>query len=230
MNQRYPQSRHTPHGGSEKPTQRKVPRVQKGAEGGLAAWAVALLPYCLCLFVTSAYSKKFSSSALRGAKGCIFETSLDTRPASGVPLTPVQPEGYHCLRGSRVLSWAHPCIAARRSPHAARVVHGPRQIDVLTERRRGVVISGSGRTGRSARRRPGACDGRGRARAGSTWCRTRPRSRHPRLARVGVGGWVGVRVGVGVGIGVGVGVGVGLGSEVRVWVGVRSPPSPSVST
>ena len=28
MNQRYPQSRHTPHGGSEKPTQRKMPAYE----------------------------------------------------------------------------------------------------------------------------------------------------------------------------------------------------------
>ena len=34
MNQRHPQSRHTPHGGSEKPTQRKVPACKR-AEGGL---------------------------------------------------------------------------------------------------------------------------------------------------------------------------------------------------
>ena len=37
MNQRYPQSRHTPHGGSEKPTQRKVPACKR-AEGGLGQW------------------------------------------------------------------------------------------------------------------------------------------------------------------------------------------------
>ena len=29
MNQRHPQSRHTPHGGSEKPTQRKVPAFKR---------------------------------------------------------------------------------------------------------------------------------------------------------------------------------------------------------
>ena len=37
MNQRYPQSRHTPHGGSEKPTQRKVPACKR-AEGGRGQW------------------------------------------------------------------------------------------------------------------------------------------------------------------------------------------------
>ena len=37
MNQRHPQSRHTPHGGSEKPTQRKVPACKR-AEGGRGQW------------------------------------------------------------------------------------------------------------------------------------------------------------------------------------------------
>ena len=37
MNQRHPQSRHTPHGGGEKPSQRKVPACKR-AEGGLGQW------------------------------------------------------------------------------------------------------------------------------------------------------------------------------------------------
>ena len=35
MNQRYPQSRHTPHRGSEKPTQGKVPAFLRGIERAL---------------------------------------------------------------------------------------------------------------------------------------------------------------------------------------------------
>ena len=37
MNQRHPQSRHAPHSGSEKPTQRKVPACKR-AEGGRGQW------------------------------------------------------------------------------------------------------------------------------------------------------------------------------------------------
>ena len=42
MNQRYPQSRHTPHGGSEKPTQRKVPACKRAERVGVGIGSQSL--------------------------------------------------------------------------------------------------------------------------------------------------------------------------------------------